>query len=360
MFVFPSAAIRLGSLTVPPRAGAFIGIAYVALYVALDRLSYVDPIGPLGVTPWNPPPGLSLFVLLRFGLWTTPWLFVAAFVAQVVVRGLTVPWELIAVASALLAAGYAIVGAILRRRMDFANGIASLRDATIFTATVVPATLLIALTYVGLFVAAGAVGLDAMIPSVAQFWIGDLIGVIVVTPLLLAVTRLERAGERSAWWETALQVAGLILALWVVFGSGLGVEFKLFYVLFLPLIWIAMRRGVLGAAATTLVIQVGLIGALLFGGHQPGEVLDFQFLMLTLALTGLFLSVVVEERKKSDQKLRDKQFELDRTLRPPAASEIASALAHELNQPLSAIASYTASARCCCATAITTALSGRP
>jgi len=39
--------------------------------------------------------------------------------------------------------------------------------------------------------------------------------------------------------------------------------------------------------------------------------------------------------------LRDKQFELDRSLRAAAASELASALAHELNQPLSAVASYT-------------------
>ena len=82
-----------------------------------------------------------------------------------------------------------------------------------------------------------------------------------------------------------------------MFGSGLGDELKLFYVLFLPLVWIAMRRGVAGTTAATLLIQIGLIAALLFGGHKPGEVLDFQFLMLALALTGLFLGVTVEERR---------------------------------------------------------------
>jgi C4-dicarboxylate-specific signal transduction histidine kinase len=73
----------------------------------------------------------------------------------------------------------------------------------------------------------------------------------------------------------------------------------------------------------------------------PGDVLDFQFLMLALALTGMFLGVTVEERRAFEQKLRDKQFELDRSLRAAATSELASALAHELNQPLSAVASYT-------------------
>ena len=38
--------------------------------------------------------------------------------------------------------------------------------------------------------------------------------------------------------------------------------------------------------------------------------------------------------------LRERQFELDRSLRLVGASELASALAHELNQPLSAIGSY--------------------
>ena len=38
--------------------------------------------------------------------------------------------------------------------------------------------------------------------------------------------------------------------------------------------------------------------------------------------------------------LRDKQFQLDRSLRLTGASEMASALAHELNQPLTAIGMY--------------------
>ena len=53
------------------------------------------------------------------------------------------------------------------------------------------------------------------------------------------------------------------------------------------------------------------------------------------------MGVTVEERRAFEQKLRDKQFELDRSLRAAATSELASALAHELNQPLSAVASYT-------------------
>ena len=68
--------------------------------------------------------------------------------------------------------------------------------------------------------------------------------------------------------------------------------------------------------------------------------LDFQFLMLALAATGLLLGAAVSERRAIERQLRDKQARLDRSLRLAAASELASALAHELNQPLSAITAY--------------------
>ncbi len=79
-----------------------------------------------------------------------------------------------------------------------------------------------------------------------------------------------------------LQGLAILLSLAFVFGSGIGQELKLFYVLFLPLVWIAMRRGVAGTTAAVLLVQIGLIAALKFGGHAPGTVLDFQFLMLAL------------------------------------------------------------------------------
>lgn len=328
------------TVSLPRLAEAGLVAAYLAAYVALDWVSYIDPIGPLGITPWNPPPGLSLFLLLRYGLGYAPWLFVAAALAELLVRGGPAPWPVLIVACGVLAGGYTTVAALLRHRFRIHNEFATLRDTAVFTATVGAATAIIAMLYVGVFALAGLLPSGKLVDSVAQFWIGDLIGVVVTTPALLTLGRIElTAGRPSA--ETVAQVGAIALALVVVFGSGLGAELKLFYVLFIPLIWIAMRRGAAGTTWSILLVQIGLIAALNFGGHRPGEFLDFQFLMLALALTGLFLGVTVEERRTAEQKLREKQFELDRSLRAAAASELASALAHELNQPLSAVASYT-------------------
>jgi len=94
-----------------PRPGLLV--AYVVAYVALDWVSYVYPVAPLAITVWNPPPGLSLALLLTAGLANAPAVFVAAMVADVVVRGAPGPAWFAATSSLAIATGYTLVAAVL-------------------------------------------------------------------------------------------------------------------------------------------------------------------------------------------------------------------------------------------------------
>jgi two-component system sensor kinase FixL len=328
-------------MTLSGRRYAGLIAGYICAYVALDWISYIySAAPPLAITPWNPPPGLSLALLLRYGARNGPWLFVAALVAELLVRGPHMPTLVLIAASVLPAAVYTVLAWLLRGPLRFAPDFVTLRDATVFLPAVAGGAGVLAITLVGLFDVAGILPADSFAKSAAQFWIGDLIGIVVVTPLLLVFTRQPRERNRVAPLEAALQLAAVLLALGVVFGSGWFEEAKLFYVLFLPLIWIAMRHGIEGTTIATVVIQVGLIMALRLGGHRAATALEFQFLLLAVAVTGLFLGLTVSERTAIARQLREKQFDLERTLRLASASEMASALAHELNQPLTAIGSY--------------------
>ena len=323
------------------RGYAWLIGAYLCGYVALDWVSYLYPMAPpLAITPWNPQTGLSLALLLRSGPRNAPWLFVASLAADLLVRGPHMPPLLTVAMSALPAAVYTVLAALLRGPFRLDPDFATLRDATILVAAVSVGAGLLALGFVGVLDLAGFLPAVSFGKSVAQFWIGDLIGIVVTTPLLLVFTRASAPRLQVPPSEATLQAGLVVATLWLVFGSHLFDELKLFYILFLPLMWIAMRHGIEGTTIATLVIQVGLIVAMWLGGYGAGAVLEFQFLLLAVAITGLFLGLTVSERREIALQLREKQFELDRSLRLVGASELASALAHELNQPLSAIGSY--------------------
>lgn len=330
-------AIKDLKITVPAVFG------YLVLYVLLDWISYIHPVLPVGITPWNPPPGLSLAFLLLFGLRNWPALFIAAFLAEVMVRDIpaALPW-LIA-SSFALGACYAVMAALLTDKGRLGENFDSLGDLTRLLAVILPGTLIAALCYVALFTAAGLVTGAGFFANVLRFWVGDAIGVMVVTPLLLVHGAANSPLRRGGWYPTTeiiAQAASVLLALWLIFGLEYTDEFKFFYLLFLPLIWIAMRHGIQGTTIAIAGIQLGLIATLQWSGHSDKHVLEFQLLMATLTVTGLFLGMAVTNRRMVEEQLRNRQTKLNQALRMAAAGEMASAYAHELNQPLSAISTY--------------------
>jgi signal transduction histidine kinase len=313
---------------------------YVAAYVFLDWVSYLDPVGAFAITPWNPPPGLSIALLLAFGLRYSPALLVAGVAADLAVRGVPPSLVTAAAADAGVALCYTACAAILLR-MGVAPSLGSLRDISRFVllALVMPA--LAALAYLGSYAAAGAIAWSAMPRSALQFWVGDAIGILVTTPVLLHLwQRARRPADRLDVREIGLQAAAILAALALVFGLGREDAPKYFYLLFVPLIWIGVRHGVRGASFALLLIQLGIIVAVQIAGFAAATVLEFQLLMFALAITGLVLGAVVTDRQRAQDALAAREAELAHSLRLAAAAETASSLAHELNQPLSAISNY--------------------
>jgi signal transduction histidine kinase len=318
-------------------------VVYLFCYVFVDWVSYVHPVLPLGITPWNPPPSLSLFLLLRFGQRYWPWLLVAALGADAVVRGAPAPWPALLAAAALVTLVYALAAAALRRGLPAGERFGAGRDLALFLAVIVPATLIVATGYVGIFTFSGRVAPANFVPNVFRHWVGDLNGILVFTPLLLYYSERQswpQRWPRRAILEAAAQALAIAAALWFVFGPVASGEFKFFYLLFLPLVWVGARWGMAGATLALLAIQLGLIAALQAGGYHAATFVQFQFLMLALCVTGLALGAIVAQRRRVEAELRAKQNALSRAQQFAAAGEMTSAMAHELNQPIAALANY--------------------
>src|SRR5262249_45606858 len=99
--------------------------------------------------------------------------------------------------------------------------------------------------------------------------------------------------------EFAVQGASIVAALAAVFWGAAG-DHSLgqFYLLFLPLIWIATRHGLPAASWAVLAIQIGLIAGLEIQGYSEHLLRAFQLLTFALAATGLMLGAVVSERRR--------------------------------------------------------------
>jgi signal transduction histidine kinase len=308
---------------------------FAPCYIALDWASYIDPLGPFNITPWNPQPALAVAWMLLGGLHHFPVVLATVFGADLLIRHAPAGYAITALTSLVLAAGYLSIAAALRTFLG-GGALRSTRDLTLFAAVVVAGTAAIGAAFVGVLRTAH---LLAEIPAPSawlRFWIGDAVGILVTAPLLLAVANSERRADllrlaRRA--ESLAQVAALAATLWLVFGALGGDPSRHFYLLFVPLIWIAARGGMNSAVVATAIVQMGVVIAIHREGAPSMPIVELQALVAVLTLTGLYLGMMVDERSRATEDLRQ-------SLRLAAAGEMAGAIAHEVNQPLTALSNY--------------------
>ncbi|HEX9462344.1 MAG TPA: ATP-binding protein [Alphaproteobacteria bacterium] len=325
-------------------------LVFIGVYVALDWVSVIEPFGELGITPWNPPAGLIFALFLAQGLPAFFVSFAAFILADLLLRGFLTPPVATATGALIVTVCYGAAAAFLRRRLNISLRLDDHRSLLALLGVALATSAVVALAVMWVFATAQVVSWHEMPTLTLRYWVGDVIGIAVLTPfLLLLMDRERRLAVRQSWSaiEAVLQLTVIALALWIMFGREQLQHFEFSYLLFLPLIWIALRGGLMGATWGIVATQVGLIVATQIKGFDAYVVTQDQLLMLAVAVTGLLLGSVVEERRRADAALRwakKHEAELAQAARLTTTGEMAAAIAHELNQPLTSAISF---ARAC-------------
>lgn len=322
---------RLPRLTPLPWA---VVVGYVFVFLVLDWASFIRPLQGLNITPWNPQPALAVALLMASRrLW---WVVIGGLLAaELLVRGLPGDLVVVSMAAGALTCSYLAMAAALERKLGDGWTVSTGRDVAWFLAIIAMGALLSSVVYVGTYAAGGVLPPGPLWAALTRYWVGDAVGMTVTLPILLVAMDAERRDtlihtlQQWKWWGTALAIVAL---LGLLFGGG-DDSFNYAYLLLLPVIWASMRFGIAGAVLAAALTQIGLIVAVQSGVHQDMFVVELQLLMASITTTGLLLGVTVDERVRKDTELRS-------SLRLAAAGQMSAALAHELSQPLTALATY--------------------
>ncbi len=152
------------------------------------------------------------------------------------------------------------------------------------------------------------------------WWIGDLLGALVVAPLLLTWRSLPAAhGNRRAYAEGGILLVLVAAVTWFVFSSlpPIGIFHQaMIYVIFPFVIWGALRFGQRGAT-----IAIAIVSGIAIWGTSQGtgpfsleskndSLVLLQTFMAVVTLTALILAAATIERRKATDALRQRADDL--------------------------------------------------
>ena len=328
-------------------ANAAIITTVLAAYIFLEWVSFIHEYKGMPITPWNPGLGLVFGFIVLLGARYTAVLFAGTIIAEFGVLRSDLWWPIILALAAIAAGGYGLVAKVVRGYLRLDAGLNRLRDVILLLLSGAIGAALVAVLMSLLLLADERLDFADVLLAAGPLLIGDIIGIAVITPLTLQLVLhgqhlIDQISLRVSG-ELLLFVMFVISALWVIVSASEPNGSKLFYLTFLPVVLAALRYGLDGACIGLAITQVGLVGLLHRYGYEASAFAEFQLLMLVLSATGLTVGVIVTERQHSDEtareferQLRAKEVDAAQAARFNLVSGTAAALAHEINQPMTA------------------------
>lgn len=291
------------------RLSYFLKLALLSsIYVVTARFGFeLDAVNEFATLVWLPS-GIAVAALLIFGRRLWPGIALGAVTANIL-NG----------APLLVALGIgagntleALVCVYILSRKGFANSFNQVRNVYLFLLVAVPqssaisATIGVTSLYLG-----GIIPLSSFYMTWVAWVLGDAISMLVITPLLLTwktIPQVRLSVKRVI--ETLLLIILLSIVGMLVFFTT-NVDYPITYLVFLPLIWAAVRFGQYGATIVVLIISIMAVMGTILGltsfsiGRLSDDLLSVQSFMGIITGTSLILAAVVTERKELERRKDD-------------------------------------------------------
>jgi PAS domain S-box-containing protein len=289
------------------KAGGWLGYVtrvalLAAVYFVAGRIGFmVSAIDPIVSSVW-PPSGVALAAMLLMGPRFWPGITIGAFLLNA--SGTIAP-----LAAVVIAVGNtleALLAAWLLTSVGFRLSLERLRDVLALVLGAIASTPVSAT--VGVTVLALVRGYGIPDWTIWTTWFsGDALGIVLVTPLILiwAAGPPLRVSRRDVIEASVLGTL-LIAAAVVLWRAPVSYVYAIF-----PLtIWAALRFGVRGAAAASVVVTAIAVGYTVSGvgpfatSTPVNNLFSLQTFIAVLALTNLIIAAVIAERRTVESALQ--------------------------------------------------------
>ncbi len=307
-------------------------IAFVLVYLFLNRPEVIL-VSQLGFTAWYPATGLILAVMLGIN---PGYVFLVWFCDAL--AGIAIYHQPLFSYSQLVgslgtALSYCVAACILRGPWRIDLGLRRRQDVILYVVVTMMAAVVSTSIGVSCLAVDHIIGWKDFWSSASGWFFGDGIGLLGFAPFLLIhvlprlrksllredfdiLAKKDRVNDHPAalsggvLLEACAQVATLLAALWVIFGSALRQQ-ELLYLSFIPVIWVAMRQGIRRVVTALLVLNFGIVLALHLYPPTPELVNRIGLLMLVVSAVGLGVGSVVTERHRMGLDLQERTVYLN-------------------------------------------------
>lgn len=297
-------------------------LAMAALYYAAGRLGVLLALPPGIASPVWLPSGIALAAVLLGGRRVWPGIWLGSFgvnVGTLLNSGSPLALAASLGAVAAIATGSTLqallAGYLTRKLIGAGPFFTHVRDVLVFAAVAAASCLVAATIGASALAVSGMTARTGYGATWLTWWLGDLVGILLVVPLALE-WRTPNSLHRRQWrlLEAAALLLCLLIASQLVFGNlfPAGRESRPLPHLLVPLIvWAAIRFGQRGVILTAALIALLAIGSSIQGwGPFPGGKFDVSLLWLqsfvgVTMVTGLVLAAAFTERRATEQALRE-------------------------------------------------------